>query len=144
MTVEDGLKNPIEFEDPKVQYFSDLWWQQRKELTAGQKDNIGRAYLTHIIGADEETVQAFIQGSSRAQDFVGLRQGGAEQRKGDYSSFWNEVAEITSDVYTREDLSWLIETGISSVWHIEFQIEEALRGESLVIRQIRNNAHAYK
>ena len=136
----------IEFQNMEAQLLSDLWRSQRDNLSIEQKNDIGYAYLKHIIGADESTIESFIADSNfKSDEFIGLRQGGAKPRREDYESYWNEINRITPGVYTEENLSFLIkEGGIMSVCHMLFQIEDILNEQSSVMRNININAHTYK
>jgi len=135
--------------DDKANYFNELWRKQSLNLegiTTEQRDKIGVAYLSHIIGVDEGTIDAFLGKGEigeqlKADDVIGRRQGGAEKRKEDYENFWREVTETNPCVYSQTDLSWLIENAgifgvFSMVWHLQCGSD--------VLDRIATNAHAYK
>lgn len=137
----------------KVEYLYNLWLKQCGSLSSEQKDEIGYAYLEHIIGADEPTIHAFMQGDKqkrslehlKAYRFIAMRQGNAEPRKDDYESFWKEVNKVAPNVHSEDDLKWLIGVrDILSVYTMMSLIDEILKEESDVIKKININAHAYK
>src|SRR3989344_372754 len=105
-------ENPWKLKTEKEQYFSALWVKQRRTLTSDQKNSIGVAYLKHIIGVDEKTAGAFCKEESpenwSASHSVGVVQAGIKPHKDDSTNFWREVVEIAPDVYSNEDLEWLI------------------------------------
>jgi hypothetical protein len=134
----------IRINENQFKYFTNLWLKHRSALTVEQKDGIGIAYLKHIIGADEKTIQVFLSDDLKARDYIGLRQGCSKPRKKDYDSFWKEVARITQD-YIHDDLDWLIKSADVEYAHIMiFQIDEILKEKSSVIKKINVNAHVYK
>lgn len=129
----------------KIQYFSNLWQQQKDKLTPGQKDSIGLAYLEHVIGADKETIIDFSQEKYSAKDFIGRRQSRAEKLKEDYAGFWPAIAQIVPDTYSPEDLAWLIQNSEhEGAWQMLLYLDDLPKGVSLMLNKLKCNAHAYK
>lgn len=130
-----------------VEGFIHLWEKQDGELNAEQKDQLGRAYLKHILGTEEKTIDAFLQDDKKAAHFIGMKQSGVGDRKSDYTAFWKEVAQVTPDAYSEKELSWLIAESLDEgAFMLLLRVDnpKAPFGESPLINKIRVNAHAYK
>lgn len=137
-------ENPFRFEDERAQRFSDLWFSQRKIAAVEQKDKVGLAYISKVLGLGDEVVQRFAQGDRHAYHKVGMKQS-AIPTGTDTSEFWKEVGTIFSNVYTDGDIDFLVkEGGIAAVLHFLWQLEVPLAEESPVLGALAVNAHAYK
>ena len=79
-------KNPRRFKDKRAQYFSDLWFSQRKTATVEQKNRVGLAYISKALGLGDEIAQKFAQGDYQAYHIVGTTQ--SELPTIDFFAFW--------------------------------------------------------
>lgn len=136
--------NPFKFSDPGKQRLSDLWFSQRTTATVEQKDRVGLAYISTVVGLGDEAAQKFAQGDRAIFHEVGLRHAGSEDYNPDFAAFWREIAKIFPGTYTQEDLNFLANWGLAATWHLESQIEIQQAEESPVLRSLALNAHAYK
>lgn len=126
---------------PKGRYFINLWKIHNALLSSEQKDGVGRSYLRHIVGVDEPTIKAFLEGDGRAQNLVGLRDGYVP---GNFPAFWDEVAEITK-LYSPEDVTWLKGSGASDFPALmTLCIDTLLDEKSRVLGKLNENSQAYK
>jgi len=144
MVLTDILENPMKFNDPQVQHLSDIWYRQRFTISLTAKDQIGIAYLRHILGFNGEALKVFLDGQPEAIERVGRIHCGKDGRRDDYTTFWEEVATITGS-YTESDLQWLKEQrDFQAVGHLLDQIDPGDVGRSHVILAIHVNAHTYR
>ena len=135
--------NPCSFENERAQHLSNLWFSQRT-ATIEQKNEVGLAFISEALGLGDEVAQKFAQGDNRVYGTVGQKQS-AIPTNIDLSGFWQKVKEIFPDVYTDEDMGFLIkEGGIDAVLHFVRQLEVTLAEESPILRSLAINAHAYK
>jgi len=122
-----------------------------KNLSVAQKNRIGLAYLTNIVGADKEIIRGFLKGEFNAHYFVGMRQCGddegrtpAGEMKSDYNGFWKDVRVIDSG-NVLEDLPNLASDG-----EVEVKIllsglnSNQLKKQARVINLIQENACMYR
>lgn len=100
MNIDDTLS-----ENNKKAYFAELWTRQSKILSDATKDKFARAYLTHIIGCDDKSLDAFVAGDQKAEENIAQ----ITVRQNDIASFWSDVAEETPTDYGAHDIYWLIE-----------------------------------
>jgi hypothetical protein len=136
--------NCFRFDDPRIQRLSDLWLTQRVIATADQKDQIGFAYIIHILGFDRAMAESFVRGDHKAEHAIGMKQS-ALPCDGDFASFWKKVKEIFPETHRDEDIEWLIqERDVVAVCHLLNQLEEPLAWASQVLRALAINAHVYK
>lgn len=136
-------ENPFRFKDRNAQRLSDLWFSQRKTASTDQKDKVGLAYISDVLGLGEEIARGFAEGDERAFHAVGMKQ--AAIHPADTSKFWEKVRQIFPEIYAEEDIKFLIRDGnIGAVLHFLWQIEVPLAEESSVLHQLSINAHAYK
>ena len=126
----------------KVESFKKLWKDHAYSLSQGQQDKIDVAYLEHIIGADNQIIEAFVdrqlEDSWKAHEFIGLRQAGSKPSKKNYDGFWNAVKEVVPN-YSEEEINWLIKNA-----EIEGVRAMIFYWGSQVINEISTNAHTYK
>ncbi|MBU2496656.1 MAG: hypothetical protein KJ767_01175 [Nanoarchaeota archaeon] len=117
-------ENPLSYKNPKAQYFSDLWWQQGAELKEEQKDELAFVYLENIVGVSKEFIQKFMDKDVVSNYFMGMLNAGVLHDKNDYSTFWEEVAKITPEEYSKEDIHWLIKNSQEEgCFHIIHQLD---------------------
>ncbi|KPJ71349.1 hypothetical protein AMJ50_02565 [Parcubacteria bacterium DG_74_3] len=137
-------ENPYRFEDKRAQHFSDLWFSQRKTATVKQKDKVGLAFISKVLGLGDEIAQGFARGDREAHLAVGERQS-ALPTNIDLSDFWQEAKEIFPNTYTNEDMAFLAKKGgIDAVLCFLWQLEVPLAEESPILRSLSINAHIYK
>jgi len=137
-------ENPYHFEEERAQHFSDLWFSQRKTAAVEQKDRVGLAFISKVLGLGDEIAQRFAQGDRGAYPIVGEKQS-ALPTNIDFSDFWREVREIFPGDYTDEDIDFLAKKGdIDAALHFLWQLELPLAEESPILRSLSINAHAYK
>ena len=135
--------NPYTFKDPQVQKFSDLWFSQQSTATVEQKNKVGLAYISTCLGFGDEIAQKFADGDNSAFSEVGRKQ--SALFKGiSTTAFWQDIAQIFPDTYTKDDILFLSRVGIEGVLHFQSQIEIPLAEESPILRSLAINAHAYK
>jgi len=150
------------FDQPRMKHFSRLWSQQQPQ--AEQKDAIGLAYLRHIIGIDEQTVNAFthadvdpyayvnnlLLGASPDQCFldyqkaeaaVGERLMNADNCRNDYLSFWNDVAKIAPEICDDHEIGWLVQGGDWAVGGLLYQL---CKTSSIALSRLHLTMHRYK
>lgn len=130
--------------DPKVQYFSDLWFNQRSTATREQKDGIGIAYVSKILGLGDEDARRFAVGDSSLDHRVGMRLGTSEPHSTDVRGFWKAVADLFPGVYSPDDIDYLVGQGPYTPDSLRWQIEIWGAEDSPVLRRITVLAHAYK
>ena len=127
----------------KVEHFTVVWDAQRA-LPVEKKNAMGVAYLRHIIGANDSTIDAFLTGYG-GHGFVGRRQGGSEPKRNDYASFWDDVAGVVPGMYAADDINWLTKHALEDGAYMMLLHTDTLSHEtSPVLYRINVNAHAYK
>jgi len=137
--------NPHQCENKHAQWLSDIWFSQRKTATIEQKDEVGLAYISKVLGLGDNIAQRFAQGDETADYLVGIRQGGAETYMPDFDGFWARVRKLFPGIYSDEDISLLTEQGgVEATWHLQWQLEIPLAEKSPVLRALAINAHIYK
>ena len=138
-------QNLMNLNDERAQQLSNLWWSQGKKAKVGQKNKVGIAYMSRILGIDSEVVRRFIKGDDyEAWRAVGMKQSGVPSDT-DSSEFWNEVQNIFPGLHNESDRKFLIEEGgVVGIFHFMFQLDPILNEESPVMRKLNSNAHAYK
>jgi len=137
--------------DPHAQKLSCLWFERRLSLTDCQKDQIGGAYLRHIIGLDDEEIQRFVEYDKELHRKVGEYHAGSKKLHYQESrEFWQAVREVESGLCPDEDLDWLVKVSEQEALshpthHLLFQIDPA-EGPipSHAVRAIHNNMITYK
>jgi len=135
-------ENPFHFEDKKRQYFSDLWFSQRRTASIKQKDRVGLAYISKALGLGNEIAQKFAERDHQAYHIVGTKQSALPNLN--LIPFWQEIKEIFPNTYTQEDIEFLAAEGILAVLHFKWQLEVPLAAESRILGSLEINAHAYK
>lgn len=119
----------------KAEYFRELWERHgkflspheltRTALSPEQQDEIGLAYLSHIIGATKKQtadfipyrapvvpIDASIPFNHKRHESAWSGLGGKIYHysgKNDIKGFWNAVAQIAPHLHSASDLSWLKE-----------------------------------
>ncbi len=137
--------NPHRYNNERAQRLSDLWFSQQATATVEQKNEVGLAYISKVLGLGDDVAQRFAQGDQIVYDQVGMRQGGADVYTPDLKGFWARVQEIFPGIYSDEDISFLVERGgVEATWHFQWQLEIPLAEESPVLQALSINAHAYK
>lgn len=136
--------NSSKFEDERTQQFSNLWFSQRETATVEQKDKVGLAYISKALGFGDEVAEVFAKGDRDVFHAVGMKQS-AIPIDTDVSGFWEEIRGIFPEVYTDEDILFLVTEGkVAAVLHFLWQLEVPLAEESPVLRRLAVNAHAHK
>lgn len=146
-------------DQPRMKYFSRIWSQQ--QLTDEQKDNIGIAYLAHILGVEQQVVEIFTRrefnpsshlgqflrggkeiqwGDYNADRAVGEKQANLGRCRKDYAGFWRAVRNVAPGMCDNDEIQWLIQAGIWAVAQLLYQPDLA----SLVLTRIERNANKYK
>ncbi len=82
-------------------------YTQIQKLDSRQKDTINRAYLKHILGVNEQTIESFIGGDKDAERIIGMKQIGKSELKSDTYLFWQEFCNIRPCIYSEEEKDWL-------------------------------------
>jgi len=138
-------KNLHQFENKRAQRLSDVWFSQRETATIEQKNQVGLAYISKVLGLGDDVAQRFAQGNESAYCLVGKRQGGAEAYTPNFEVFWMRVRKLFPGIYSDEDISLLTEQGgVEAAWHFQWQLEIPLAEKSPVLRDLAINAHIYK
>jgi len=135
-------KNLFQFEDKRMQHFSDLWFFQRKTATVKQKNRVGLAYISKALGLGDRTAQRFAQGDVAAYHIVGNIQSALPCLN--LRSFWQEIKEIFPGFYTDDDVEFLASFTIEAVLHFKWQLEVLFAEDSPILSSLAVNAHAYK
>ncbi len=139
-----SAKNPRRFSDPNAQYFSDLWFYQAPDLSAEQLDKLGKAYLKHILGVNDEIIGKYVERKGNAENIIGMKMAGRD-RKDDYSNYWKEVSEITEREYSSDDLEWLAkDAGDWGAYDFILTTEGHCLRYSPVLSQMSITAHVFK
>lgn len=134
----------------QAQMYCERWKDLPKILTTRQKDDVGIAYLKHVIGADDRTIDLFFADDSGAKDFIGLRQSadGESTRRHNYQQFWDTIARICPQVHSAEEIEWLKQfSDIYGIWRFTSLIDYgdcSPLGLSKTLNAIKVNAHLYK
>ena len=137
--------NPHQCENKRAQWLSDIWFSQRETATIEQKNEVGLAYISKVLGLGDDVAQLFVQGNENAENLVGMRQGGAKAYTPDFDGFWAKVRKIFPGTYSDEDIFLLTEQGgVEAAWHFQWQLEIPLAEKSPVLRALAINAHIYK
>jgi len=135
-------ENLSHFEDEKMQYFSDLWFSQRKTASVEQKNQVGLAYISKTLGLEDEIAQKFAQGDREAYHSVGMAQ--SAMSGCNLISFWSRVSQIFPNIYDHTDIRYLDSQGIGAVFHFKWQLEVLFAEDSPILCSLAVNAHAYK
>ena len=139
-----SAKNPRKLSDLKAQYFSDLWFNQALDLTDAQQDNLGKAYLKHVLGVDGKTIREYVERKGNAENIIGIKMAGKD-RKNDYSAYWKEVSKITPGTYSSKDLEWLTENaGDWGAYDFLLTIKSHHLRPSSLLEQMSITAHVFK
>lgn len=127
--------------EERAKQFSALWLSQRTSVTQKQKDTVGIAYISKVLGLGKEVAQRFALEDRTAYHEVGMKQGALRPTKEGLRSFWKEIRSLFPVMYSDEDIIFLVEEGgISGVIDFLWQIGE----DSPVLHALRVNAHTYK
>lgn len=138
-------RNLLRYRDEHMQRLSDLWFSQRATAAVEQKNAVGLAYISHVLGLGDDAARRFAEGDRNVDHQVGLRHAGSERYTADLEKFWAQVREIFPGVYTDDDVSFLVEHGgVEATWSFQGQLEIPLAEDSPVLRALLVNAHAYK
>jgi len=70
-----------------------------KKLTYEQRDALGTLYLRHMLGADERTINDFIEQPDSFSTTINARLSGIEAMKNDQHSFWQDVKPVLGEYY---------------------------------------------
>ena len=116
--------NPHQYKDERAQRLSDLWFSQQKTATVEQKDAVGLAYISKVLGLGDDAAQRFARDDRNVYHQVGMRQGGADHYTPDLAGFWAKMREFFPGTYTDEDISFLVEKGgVGATWHFLWRLE---------------------
>jgi len=138
-------KNPSKFKDKHAQRLSNFWFSQRKSATVEQKNKVGWAYISKVLGFGDDVAQLFAEKDQDVYHRVGMRQGGVEAYIPDLVGFWAKVRELFPETYRDKDMRFLVEYGgIEAVREFLFQLEVPLAEDSPILKDLSANAHAYK
>jgi len=136
--------NPSFFRDERIQRLSDVWFSQRTTATVEQKDRVGLAYISSILGLGDDIAERFVAGDRQVYHAVGMKQSGMPYNT-NTSKFWKEVQAIFPETYRDEDMVFLVGSkDVVAVLHFLWQLEVPLAWESPVLRRLAHNAHVYK
>jgi hypothetical protein len=136
------LTNPHHLGNGYAQRFSDLWFSQRKTASIEQKDKVGRAFITKVLGLSKEIARNFANGGRGAFNVVGAKQIAIHGT--DLADFWREVEMIFPDLYRENDIIFLAKYGINAVTHFLDQIEISGAERSPVLCLLAKAAQIYK
>lgn len=140
---EAPKENPAKLKNERAQGFSDLWFSQRTIATIEQKDKVGLSYISKFLGLGDEAAEQFAQGDDDVYHTVGTMNAAIPVR--DTTEFWKEIQRLFPDVYTDEDIEFLITRGgLLGVIHFLGQLEVPCAEESRVLRLLAENVAAYK
>ena len=140
----ESKRNTTVPKNQRIQYFSDLWSSQRATATVEQKDKVGLAFISEILGLGDDIAEKFVKGNVQAYKVVGMKQSTIPFTT-DTSKFWQEIQGIFPDAYGDEDMEFLIADGdVCAVLRLLHQLDHPLTGESLVLGALVRNAHIYK
>lgn len=132
-------------QDPNYVYFLQKWKEHKQELSTEEKGEIGKAYMKHILGADENTIMAFLRDDSKAHHDIGMRCAGVTSTLNDYQGYWGAVSKYTPKDYPKDKLAWLIENSNELFVSYHHGTIDSVGGEeSLVNFKLNLCAHAYK
>ncbi|GEM_PF-6570080 len=132
--------NPIQ----KALYFVNLWRKKGAEISVVQKDEIGLAYLEHILGENKESIEQFLAGKFETTHLIGIKQAQVGTYKNDRDSFWTKVNETLKGIHSKTDIEWL--KANKAEYHLLLHIDHnpSEKNSSGLIGKIHNNAIAYK
>jgi hypothetical protein len=138
-------KNLSKYKNKHAQRLSDFWFSQRKSATVEQKNKVGLAYISKVLGLGDDVAQLFTEKDQDVYHRVGMRQGGVEAYTPDLVGFWAKVRELFPEAYGDKDMRFLVEYGgIEAVREFLFQLEVPLAEDSPILKDLSANAHAYK
>ncbi len=140
------------------------WEKVSGEIKPEVKDHIGRLYIIHILGLDEETAKTFVDvaGKDRldteeegrkyreAYDRIGRVQSGIPMKSEGLEKFWKAIHELAPQlVPTEKHTNLLVQYGSSweasdLVSMLRLQNGEGGENFSFVLNDLIVNAHAYK
>ena len=127
-----------------IDYFTSLWGIQREVLPPVTRAQVGKAYLVHIVGLEEEKLEDFLSHFGNVDEFVGNIHSGRKKGKEDYEKFWKSVSEVTGK-YSQQDLEWLAENcDISGVRQMIILLTDTPETKVGILQRIQENMHAYK
>lgn len=124
----------------KAVYFANLWQKKGTKISVSQKDEIGLAYLEHILGENKESIEQFLANKFETTHLIGIKQAQLSTYKNDRTSFWQRVNEILGGIHSDADIEWLKSN--KAEYHILLHIDQSQF--SGLIRKIHNNAIPYK
>ena len=136
-------ENQSKFSEPLKQDISNLWFEMGKSAKTAEKNKVALAYLSHVSGANEETIKNFenkcIFEEFQEKIFIDSR---IPKIKIDYSNFWNEISKIFPKSFTEEQIKYLKEeTGFLAVMHFISQLENASKNQCTLSK---NNTAYFK
>lgn len=139
--------NQLHSSDEYIQYFYDLWCEQAFTSDDSKKNSVAEAYCIHVLGISAQTFENFKKGHRDSMyDFadraIGLRQGGAVERKRDFMSFWKAMKTLFPCDYSQEDINYLAIEKEPPVFQLISQFQAY--GSNDLLYKLRINAHNYK
>ena len=140
------------FTHPHAQRLAAFWTHLRLTVTLEQKDQVGLAYLSHVLAFGDDVAERLTREADlEIQHQVGRRQGGwqSDPYTPDLKAFWERVREIFPGTYSQEDISFLVEKGgLEGVFEFLWQLEpwplDPDLHRSSVLWKLMLNALAYK
>lgn len=145
--------------DPKIRYFSDLWFFQRTTARIEQKEQVGLAYISKYLGLNDKVARAFVSKTKegrRAYYAIGIarlqmrktnpfffRKSTARNHpkyfRPNIAEFWQKVREIFPDSYRKEDIEFLSELSFMAVENFMLYLEPTLAEDASINRSLRSN-----
>jgi hypothetical protein len=92
------------------------------EASREDKDRLGILWLSKIVGEDEVTIQAFLNGDQEADRKIGMKHSGAVPYDPSPEEFWREVAALFPGFFAADDVVWIIQNK-PVMWAQHFVIE---------------------
>jgi len=129
----------------EVERIERAWFSLQNTATTKQKDEIGKAFISNVLGLGDDISNRFAQSDFDTHHQIGMRQGGAEDYTSDLPGFWEKVRTVFPDIHNDDDIHFLVTQGgvvatVRFLWILEFAISEP----SPVLIALSTNAHAYK
>lgn len=136
--------------DKHAQKLYEQWVERASLIPSAIKDEIGKLWLTEILGVDNCTVNKFIEGDSETWKKIGLLHAGGGDRKENVKTFWRGVGKLVPGFISKGDIKYLkkVDKGAWGAWKMICVLETTgwydPETASNVIKTISNNAHCFK
>lgn len=105
--IRDRIR-PEAFKTEQAQAIYEHWLKKAPEVSSKIKDEIGKLWLTEVIGVSEETANNFIKGDLRADLEIGYLQTNIIECSLNMKDFWYGVEKLSPNLFSNaNDIEYL-------------------------------------